>query len=97
MSREENGCSDLTSAIPYSWRLSELTPLFVKVSLRCVIKKATLGARPMPPLKRPKILLDGKNAICKQKNKRNFTHDNQCIAGVRSSDRCRFCPEITVI
>ena len=28
MSREENGCSDLTSAIPYSWRFGELTPLF---------------------------------------------------------------------
>ena len=28
MSREEIGCSDLTSAIPYSWRLSEFTPLF---------------------------------------------------------------------
>ena len=28
MSREANGCIDLTSAIPYSWRLSKLTPLF---------------------------------------------------------------------
>ena len=33
MSREENGCSDLTSAIPYSWRLSERTPLFKDFSI----------------------------------------------------------------
>ena len=28
MSRKGNGCSDLTSAIPYLWRLGELTRLF---------------------------------------------------------------------
>ena len=39
MSREANGCSDLTSAIPYSWRLSKLTPLFIRKRYHTGVKQ----------------------------------------------------------